>query len=138
VSRVERRGKFINMRRKYIHMTKVSRLAVLLALGTLAQLPSRLSAQEGQAIEVHAKRFSFEPAEITVKEGETVKIHLVSDDVPHSLLIKDLGVNQEVSKAHPADVTFTANKAGDFQGKCGRFCGSGHGSMLFTVHVKPN
>ena len=119
-------------------MTKVSRLAVVLILGALVQLPSRLLAQEGQTIEVHAKRFSFEPAEITVKEGETVKIHLVSDDVPHSLLIKDLGVNQEVSKGHPADVTFTANKVGDFQGKCGRFCGSGHGSMLFTVHVKPN
>ncbi len=119
-------------------MTKVSGLAVLLILGTLAQLPSGSWAEEGQTIEVHAKRFSFEPAEITVKEGETVKLHLVSDDVPHSLLIKDLGVNQQVSKGHPADVTFTADKAGDFQGKCGRFCGSGHGSMLFTVHVKPD
>jgi len=120
-------------------MTKVSRFAVLLVLGTLAHPSSRLWAQEaGQTIEVHAKRFSFEPAEITVKKGETVKLHLVSDDVPHSLLIKDLGVNQQVSKGHPADVTFTADKVGDFQGKCGRFCGSGHGSMIFTVHVKPD
>jgi cytochrome c oxidase subunit II len=118
-------------------MTKVSKLAVLLIMGVFAHLPSTVWGQE-DTIEVHAKRFSFVPAEITVKKGETVKIHLVSDDVPHSLLIKDLGINQQVSKGSPADVTFTANNVGDFQGKCGRFCGSGHGSMLFTVHVKPD
>ena len=49
-------------------MTTVSRLAVVLILGALVQLPSRLLAQEGQTIEVHAKRFSFEPAEITLEE----------------------------------------------------------------------
>ncbi|MGC1296586.1 MAG: cupredoxin domain-containing protein [Alloacidobacterium sp.] len=117
-------------------MIKISKFAMLLVVGILAQLPSAVHSQEaGGTIEVQAKRFSFEPAEITVKKGQTVKLHLVSDDVPHSLLIKDLGVNQEVSKDHPADVTFTPDKVGDFQGKCGRFCGSGHGSMHFTVHV---
>jgi cytochrome c oxidase subunit 2 len=122
-----------------ILMAKQSKLAVLFISGILAQMPSALHAQDaGPTIEVHAHRFSFEPAEITVKQGEAVKLHLTSDDVPHSLVIKDLGVNQEVSKGHPADVTFTAKTAGDFHGKCGRFCGSGHGSMVFTVHVTPN
>ena len=120
-------------------MAKISKFSLLLVLGILAQRPSTLHSQEaGGTIEVHAKRFSFVPAEITVKKGETVKIHLVSDDVPHSLLIKGLGVNQKVSKGHPADITFTANDAGDFPGQCGTFCGTGHGSMLFTVHVKPD
>jgi len=120
-------------------MTRQSRLAVLFVAGILAQIPAALHAQEaGPTIEVHAHRFSFEPAEITVKQGQTVTLHLISDDVPHSLLIPDLGVNQQVSKGHPADVTFTAKNAGDFHGKCGRFCGSGHGSMVFTVHVKAN
>jgi len=119
-------------------MTKVSKLVVLLIMSTFSHLPSTVWAQAEDTIEVHAKRYSFTPAEITVKKGETVKLHLVSDDVPHSLLIKDLGINQQVSKGNPADVTFTANNVGDFQGKCGRFCGSGHGSMVFTVHVKPN
>ena len=112
-------------------------LVAVVVLGALAPASSLLHAQEaGKTIEVHAKRFSFEPEEITVKKGEPVTLHLVSDDVPHSLLIKDLGVNQEVKKDHPADVTFTPEKVGDFEGKCGRFCGSGHGSMKFTVHVK--
>jgi cytochrome c oxidase subunit 2 len=119
-------------------MTKLSKLAVMAALIVFTYFPALHSQDAESPIEVHARRFSFVPAEITVKQGETVKLHLVSDDVPHSLVIKDLGVNQQVSKGHPADVTFTATNAGDFHGQCGRFCGSGHGSMLFTVHVKPN
>ncbi|HZU08367.1 MAG TPA: cupredoxin domain-containing protein [Pseudacidobacterium sp.] len=91
-----------------------------------------------RTIEVHAKRYAFAPAEITVRKGETVKLELISDDVPHSLLIKELGINQTITKDHPAEVTFTPASVGDFHGKCGRFCGSGHGKMDFTVHVTQN
>jgi len=91
--------------------------------------------QPGRTIEIHAHRYTFTPSEITVKKGEPVKLKLFSDDVTHSLLIKDLGVNQIVSKGKSAEVTFTPEKAGDFHGQCGHFCGSGHGTMTFTVHV---
>jgi cytochrome c oxidase subunit 2 len=91
-----------------------------------------------RAIEIHAKRFAFVPADITVKKGEKVKLVLISDDVPHSLVIPDLHVKQEMTKGHPSEVVITPDKAGDFHGQCGRFCGSGHGSMLFVVHVKDN
>jgi cytochrome c oxidase subunit II len=102
-----------------------------LALGT----PSR--AQEPNSpIEVHAKRFAFVPSELTLKRGETVKLQLFSDDVPHSLVIRDLHINQEVTKGHPVDVTITPETVGNFHGECGRFCGSGHGSMVFIIHVK--
>jgi cytochrome c oxidase subunit 2 len=91
--------------------------------------------QPGRTIEIHAHRFAFTPSEITVKKGETVKLELFSDDVPHSLQIKDLGIDQTVTKGRPAEVTFTPEKAGDFHGQCGRFCGSGHGQMSISVHV---
>src|SRR3954454_12565454 len=91
--------------------------------------------QPGHTIEIHAHRYSFTPSEITLKKGETVKLELFSDDVAHSLLIKDLGINQAVSKGKPAEVTITPEKPGDFHGQCGHFCGSGHGKMTFTVHV---
>jgi cytochrome c oxidase subunit II len=92
----------------------------------------------GGVIEIHAHRFSFDPSEIRVKKGETVKLKLVSDDVPHSLLIKDLGINQVIVKGKPAVVTFTPQKTGDFRGQCGRFCGAGHGKMAMVVHVTGN
>jgi cytochrome c oxidase subunit II len=91
-----------------------------------------------RTIVVHAHRFTFEPAEITVKSGETVQLQLFSDDVPHSLLIKGLGINQEVTKAHPVVISLTGAHPGDYPGRCGRFCGGGHGHMIFTVHVTGN
>ena len=91
--------------------------------------------QPGRTIEIHAHRYAFTPSEITVKKGETVKLKLISDDVTHSLLIKDLGIDQIVTKGKPAEVTFTPEKAGDFHGQCGHFCGSGHGQMSISVHV---
>ena len=86
-------------------------------------------------IEIHAKRFSFQPAEITLKEGETVTLALTSDDVPHSLLVEGLHINAAMTKGHTSEVTVTPDKVGEFPGRCGKFCGSGHGSMTFVVHV---
>jgi cytochrome c oxidase subunit 2 len=95
-----------------------------------------LHAQEpAKTIEVHIKRFAFSPTEITLKKGETVDLKLVSEDVTHSLLLKDLNISREVSKGHPADIMITPETIGDFHGQCGHFCGNGHGTMKFTVHV---
>ena len=115
----------------------MKRISQALAVSTLGLITLISPAQQSPTtIEIHAHRFAFTPNEITLKPGETVTLHLISDDVAHSLVIPGLNVNQEVSKGHPADVTVTAHSVGDFRGQCGRFCGSGHGSMIFTVHVK--
>ncbi len=45
-----------------------------------------------RTIEVHAHRFAFEPSEISINTGETVRLRLISDDVPHSLLVKQLNI----------------------------------------------
>ena len=86
-------------------------------------------------IEIHARRFSFVPSEITIEKGETVTLALTSDDVPHSLLVEGLHINGTITKGHITEVNVTPEAAGDFKGRCGRFCGSGHGSMLFVIHV---
>jgi cytochrome c oxidase subunit II len=109
-------------------------LGAVLAVSTLVA-----KAQEApRTIEIHAKRFSFQPSEITLKKGEPVKLELTSDDVPHSLLIESLHIKGAMTKGHVTEVLVTPEQVGDFKGKCGRFCGSGHGSMTFTVHVTDN
>ena len=114
-------------------------VAIIVIASLLAAADPSLYAQDAaHTIEIHAKRFSFTPSEITVRKGESVKITLISDDVTHELVIPELNVRREVSKGHPAEVTFVPGQAGDFHGMCGHFCGSGHGSMTFTVHVKDN
>lgn len=100
----------------------------LISASTFAQTPAR-------RIEIHAKRFSFTPSEITLEKGETVTLALTSDDVPHSLRVDGLHINGAMTKGHVTEVNVTPEQAGDFKGRCGHFCGSGHGSMLFVVHV---
>ncbi|MGA2886518.1 MAG: cupredoxin domain-containing protein [Terracidiphilus sp.] len=110
-------------------------LALSVVMLVASVVPSSFAQDGNRIVEVHAKRFAFVPAEITVKKGETVTLSLISDDVSHSLLIEGLGVNQTIVKGHATQVRITPNKAGDFAGRCGRFCGSGHGTMHFVVHV---
>jgi cytochrome c oxidase subunit 2 len=114
---------------------KTSWFTAIAAALVLMTVPVSPSQSQQRTIEVHAKRFEFSPAEITVKKGETVTLSLISDDVPHSLLIAGLGVNAAMVKGHPTQAQITADKTGDFTGRCGKFCGSGHGQMRFVVHV---
>jgi cytochrome c oxidase subunit II len=88
-----------------------------------------------KTISITAQRFSFSPNEITVKKGEEITLEITSKDVSHGLLIEDLGVRTEVKKGQSAEVKFTPETAGTFEGKCAHFCGKGHGSMTMTVHV---
>jgi cytochrome c oxidase subunit II len=88
-----------------------------------------------KTIPITASRFSFEPNEITVKKGQEVTLVIKSKDVSHGLLIEELGVRTEVKKGESSEVKFTPESAGTYEGKCAHFCGKGHGSMTFLVHV---
>lgn len=104
--------------------------------GTRVVIPAGATQTSSKTIMVHANRFSFAPAEITLKKGETVTLELVSDDVPHSLVIRGLGVNlKDMKPGEVNNIAVTPEQTGDFKGVCGIFCGSGHGNMSLTVHV---
>jgi len=100
-------------------------------------LASALAAgnQAGRTISITAQRFHFSPNEITVKKGQEVTLVVRSKDVSHGLLIEALGVRTDIKKGQTAEVKFTPEAAGTFEGKCAHFCGFGHGSMKFIVHV---
>jgi len=85
-------------------------------------------------IEVTAKRFTYEPANITVKKGEPVILVIKSADVAHGLRFRDLDLNARIPKGGTAELKFTLDKTGDFVGHCSVFCGSGHGGMTLTLH----
>jgi cytochrome c oxidase subunit 2 len=86
-------------------------------------------------IEITAKRFAFNPGEITLKKGEPVVLVIKSSDVAHGLRIRDLNVDVKVSAGGTAEVQITPQKTGDFTGHCAVFCGAGHNSMALKVHV---
>lgn len=98
--------------------------------------PARVSGQsEPRRVELIAKRFTYEPSELTLKKGEPVVLVIRSQDVPHGLRIRDLNVEVRVGKGGTSEVSFTPEKVGDFIGHCWVFCGSGHGGMALTIHV---
>ena len=86
-------------------------------------------------IEVTARRFSFEPAELTLKKGEPVDLVLKSADVPHGLRFRELNVEVKAGKGGKGEVKFTPDKVGEFIGHCSVFCGAKHGAMTLTLHV---
>src|SRR5258708_4241789 len=108
----------------------------LFRIGILLVSLSLFCASNGQRINVTAKRFEFAPNEITVKRGEKVTLVVQSQDVTHGLKLKDFGVNTDLPKGKGVEVSFTPTQAGTYVGQCSHFCGSGHGRMKLTVHVK--
>ena len=101
---------------------------------TMGALP-RSGSGASERIGLVAKRYSFEPAEVTVRKGQPVTLELTSPDVTHGLEIKELGIKTEVKKGKPAELSFTPETVGTFTGKCSHFCGTGHGSMNLKIHV---
>ena len=109
-------------------------IRVMLAASCLAFSPAAPAA-DPRRIEVVAKRFSYTPAEVTLKKGEPVVMVFRSDDVAHGIKFKELNLQTEIGKGTSSELSFTPTQVGDFVGHCSRFCGAGHGSMTLILHV---
>jgi len=119
-----------------MHLKHLQLTLLATALVTAGLSPAMVQAEGApQRIEVTAKRFNFEPGEITLKKGQPVLLVLKSADVSHGIRIRELNVDVKVGKGGTAQVQITPDKTGDFVGHCSVFCGSGHGTMVFKVHV---
>ncbi len=70
-------------------------LFVVMLIAAVFTVPHAPAQSAPRRIEVTAKRFEFDPAEITVKKGEPVVIVLKSADVPHGL---SFGILESMSK----------------------------------------
>ncbi len=109
-------------------------MAILVSLAPAGLLTARAE-QPQRTITIQSRKYVFEPAEITLRKGETVKVVLQSQDVPHGLAVPGIGLHLDASKEKPAEALVTPDVTGDFAGKCSRFCGTGHRDMRFAVHV---
>jgi cytochrome c oxidase subunit 2 len=111
-------------------------IMLVIVLAAAASFTRVIRAQDApQRIEVTATRFAFAPGEITLKKGQPVVLVLKSKDVAHGLRFRELNVDVKVGANDTAEVQFTPEKTGNFTGHCSVFCGSGHGSMMLTLHV---
>ncbi len=98
-----------------------------------ANTPTTTKAHE---ISISAVQFAFDPATITVKKGELVRLTLTSKDVAHAIAIPEFGVSTDpVSGGESTTVEFTPTKVGTFQFRCSVPCGPGHRDMTGTITV---
>jgi cytochrome c oxidase subunit II len=122
---------------------KRRRRRAILAFGGMAAVvilccvPGASAGSAVRTVTVHAVRYEFDPAEITLKKGETVQLVFIADDVAHGIAIDGLGVDVDLPKHKPQAITITPAQVGDFDGECSKYCGTGHSDMTFTVHVQP-
>jgi cytochrome c oxidase subunit 2 len=117
---------------------KITLMIMLAGILTVAVSPTPFALAQSappRTIDITAKRFSFDPGEITLKKGQPVVLVLKSADVAHGLRIRELNVSIKVSAHGTAEAHFTPDKTGDFLANCSVFCGSGHGSMILKLHV---
>ncbi|HLG72557.1 MAG TPA: cytochrome c oxidase subunit II [Chloroflexota bacterium] len=71
--------------------------------------------------------------ELHVPVGRQVRLTLQSADVVHTFWVPDLAGKEQTIPGQNNIWTFTAEKAGDYDGACSEYCGTQHGWMRLKV-----
>ena len=88
-------------------------------------------------IEISAKKYEFTPAEIEVPVNTLLRLHLKSTDKEHGFELKSVKDSCVKFKPEaPVTLEFYADKAGQLEFSCCKFCGTGHGKMKGKLVVK--
>ena len=88
-------------------------------------------------IEVSAKKYEFTPAEIEVPVNTLLRLHLKATDKEHGFELKSVKDScVKFKPGAPATLEFYADKAGELEFNCCKFCGMGHGKMKGKLVVK--
>ncbi len=114
--------------RKFLVMVIILLVIGAFGAAALAQTPE-------QVIKITAKRFEYNPREITLKKGVPAVLEFTSLDRLHGFKCTALGIRTDIKPGQTARVPVTPQKVGDFEFHCDNFCGSGHGGMTGMIHV---
>jgi cytochrome c oxidase subunit II len=117
-------------------MATVIMMTVASGIGLFAQENAPATAA-GDAIQVTAKKYEFNPSVITVKQGQQVKLVITATDRDHGFRLTAYNIDQKLKKGVATPVEFTADKAGTFPFECSDYCGFGHGHMKGKLVVEP-
>jgi cytochrome c oxidase subunit 2 len=119
----------------------VWRLVALTGLSVAAFIiaDTRSSAQTDgpRVVEITARRFAFEPAEIEATVGERLQLVVRSADGVHGLEIKKLKIKKEVPRGgESVTIDFVAHTEGTFPILCSEYCGKDHTDMKGMLIVR--
>lgn len=75
------------------------------------------------------------PPTLVVPVGERVRYTITASDVVHGFWIPAFMIQMQTLPGVTNHLEFTANKIGEFPGRCNILCGRSHSQMLFKVKV---
>jgi cytochrome c oxidase subunit II len=119
---------------RFVH-AKIA-LAIAIAIGAAFGTGRVRAANPPRTVEIHAKRYSFDPPVVTLKRGETVKLLLTSEDRTHGFFVRALGIDADIPAGRTTEVTVTPTTAGTFTTICDHYCGLGHNGMKMKIVVQ--
>lgn len=115
----------------------MKKIILLMFLPVLCFVPGcRKTPPADEHIKIVMKKYSFDPAVIRVKSGETVELELTTADVQHGLDIPDLGIKEAVQPGRTSIVRFKAPAKGEYKIVCGVICGPHHEDMQAKLVVE--
>jgi cytochrome c oxidase subunit 2 len=89
-----------------------------------------------RTIHMGVRQYVWEPATITAKKGELVRLIIHNADVLHGIVIPDLGVMEGDIPPDGVVIEFMASKAGTFEFFCSVWCGEGHMEMRGKIVIQ--
>ena len=110
------------------------RRQLLLALAGSLFLGKAAWPQE-RVVQIRARKFVFEPEEVSLKLGEPVVLEFTTADVHMGFKAVDLGVRADILPGQVTRLRLTPDKAGSFPFFCDVFCGDDHELMSGMLHV---
>jgi cytochrome c oxidase subunit 2 len=122
--------------RKILSILSSISVAMALAACAASRVAAAPSTESARTIAVTARRFEFEPKQITLKKGEAVTLAVTSQDVTHGFFSRPLGVDADLTPGKTEEIRLQPKEAGKYTVICDHYCGSGHGGMNMTVIVE--
>jgi cytochrome c oxidase subunit 2 len=102
--------------------------ATIRIVALLLMLASRARGDE-QVIHLTARKFAYEPSEITVKKDVPVVLEITSLDRDHGFRLDAFGVRADVKPGQVTRIRLVPDRVGRFEFACDVFCGTGHEEM---------
>jgi cytochrome c oxidase subunit 2 len=108
---------------------------LFLGIGAAAALGALPARSQERVVRIAARKFVYEPDEVSLKLGEPVVLEFTTADVHMGFKCVDLGVRADILPGQVTRLRLTPQKAGDFGFFCDVFCGDDHELMGGTLHV---
>lgn len=88
---------------------------------------------------IKAWQWGYSPNLIRVREGDILRLNIISLDVEHSLTCPELGVDFAIPPrgSEPVHLEFQARARGDYLFHCNKPCGPGKERMHLRLIVMP-